>query len=208
MNGKTMLLLVLVALGGIILGAVGMQYFGSWEGVAQALGALRQPGNPTPVATRAAAEPPTDQAEHDAHEGHTHEEHTRAGAAPHAHSHDEPGPAATTGTAPSKADTHSTAQRRLPLQQPGVLAHPRQTHMDTRKIHTRMAQSSRVRPMPRVLHAAKTDTHGHGAETPTAMRKRRWCVCPQTRHSNSVLRWRWRARGVCRRPSPCPAPLR
>ena len=100
MNGKTMLLLVLVALGGIILGAVGMQYFGSWEGVAQALGVLRQPGSPTPVATRAAASQPTDQAEHDAHEGHTHEEHTsEQGAAPHAHSHDEPGPAAATGAA-------------------------------------------------------------------------------------------------------------
>ena len=47
MNWKTMLLLVLVALGGIILGAVGMQHFGSWEGVAQALGALRQPGRST-----------------------------------------------------------------------------------------------------------------------------------------------------------------
>ena len=57
MNGKTLLLLILVALGGIILGAVGMQYVGSWEGAAQALGVLRQPRSPTPVTTRAAVEP-------------------------------------------------------------------------------------------------------------------------------------------------------
>jgi membrane fusion protein, heavy metal efflux system len=74
MNGKTLLLLILVALGGIILGAVGMQYVGSWEGAAQALGVLRQPRSPTPVATRTAVSQPTDQHEHDKHGGHTHEE--------------------------------------------------------------------------------------------------------------------------------------
>ena len=74
MNGKTLLLLILVALGGIILGAVGMQYVGSWEGAAQALGILRQPRSPTPVTTWAAGSQPTDQPEPDEHEGHTHKE--------------------------------------------------------------------------------------------------------------------------------------
>ena len=36
--------------------------------------------------------------------------------------------------------------------------------MDTRQRHTRLAPRSRVRPMPRGVHAAKTDTHGHGAD--------------------------------------------
>jgi cobalt-zinc-cadmium efflux system membrane fusion protein len=107
MNGKTLLLLMLVALGGILLGAVGMQYVGSWEGAAQALGVLRQPRNPAPLDTRVAVSQPTDQPAHDAHEGHTHEEHTsEQGAAPHTHTHDEPGPAAPTGAAPSKTDPH------------------------------------------------------------------------------------------------------
>ena len=52
MNWKTILLLGLAVFGGIILGAVGMQYVGSWEGAAQALGVLRQPRNPAPVNTR------------------------------------------------------------------------------------------------------------------------------------------------------------
>ena len=134
MNGKTLLLLLLVALGGIILGAVGMQYVGSWEGAAQALGVLRQPRSPTPVATRTAASQPTDQPEHDAHEGHTHEEPTFAqGAAPHAHNHDKPGPGATTGAAPSKADTQSKTPS------------------------TRQAKAQGLR-------SAKTDPHGHGKD--------------------------------------------
>ena len=109
MNGKTMLLLGLAVLGGMILGAVGMQYVGSWESVAQAIGALRQPGTPPPATTRAAVSQPTDQAEHDAHEGHAHAEDTPAqGAAPHAHDHDEPSPAAPRGAAASKADTQRT----------------------------------------------------------------------------------------------------
>jgi hypothetical protein len=58
MNRKTLLLFILVALGGIILGAVGMQYVGSWEGAAQALGVLRQPRSPTPDTTRTAASQP------------------------------------------------------------------------------------------------------------------------------------------------------
>jgi membrane fusion protein, heavy metal efflux system len=74
MNWKTILLLVLAVLGGIILGAMGMQYVGSWEGAAQALGILRQPRSPTPVTTWAAGSQPTDQPEPDEHEGHTHKE--------------------------------------------------------------------------------------------------------------------------------------
>jgi len=89
MNGKMLLLLLLVALGGIILGAVGMRYVGSWEGIAQAVGALRQPGSPTPVTTRVAVSQPTDQHAPDEHEGHTHEEPTSAqGTAPHVHHND------------------------------------------------------------------------------------------------------------------------
>jgi cobalt-zinc-cadmium efflux system membrane fusion protein len=88
MNGKTLLLLMLVALGGIILGAVGMQYVGSWEGVAQALGVRRQPRSPAPVATQVAVSQPTDQPAHDAHAGHTHEEHTSEQGAD-AHGHDD-----------------------------------------------------------------------------------------------------------------------
>jgi cobalt-zinc-cadmium efflux system membrane fusion protein len=56
-----------VALGGIILGAVGMQYVGSWEGVAQALGVLRQPRSPAPVATRATVDKQTAPGEPDTH---------------------------------------------------------------------------------------------------------------------------------------------
>jgi cobalt-zinc-cadmium efflux system membrane fusion protein len=93
MNWKTMLLLVLVALGGIILGAVGIQYVGSWEGIAQALGVLRQPGSPPPVTTRAAPTQPTDQAKPDEH-------------AVHAHHENPPEQGAAKGTRLSKADTH------------------------------------------------------------------------------------------------------
>ena len=56
MNWKSGLILLLVALGGIALGAWGMNHFGSWEGVAQALGVLRQPGSREQAATRAAAD--------------------------------------------------------------------------------------------------------------------------------------------------------
>ena len=157
MNGKTLLLLMLVALGGIILGAVGMQYVGSWEGAAQALGVLRQPRSPTPVATRTAASQPTDQPEHDAHEGHTHEEHTsEQGAAPHAHSHDEPGPAATTGAAPSKADTQSktpstpAAARGARPSKPDAPGHKEQTHKhgaeQPRQARAQGAPAAKTRP--------------------------------------------------------------
>jgi cobalt-zinc-cadmium efflux system membrane fusion protein len=54
MSGKTLFLLALAVLGGIILGALGMQYVGSWEGVGQALGVLRQPGSSAQVTTRVA----------------------------------------------------------------------------------------------------------------------------------------------------------
>ncbi|MGE3539167.1 MAG: efflux RND transporter periplasmic adaptor subunit [Candidatus Tectimicrobiota bacterium] len=95
MNGKTILLLGLAVLGGMLLGAVGMQYVGSWEGAAQALGVLRQSGSPPPGTTLAAVRQPADRAAHDTHEGHTHA----------AHRADEPGPDATAGVAPAQADT-------------------------------------------------------------------------------------------------------
>lgn len=86
MNGKIMLLLLGTALGGILLGAVGRQYVGSWEGVAQAIGALRRPGSP-------AAKPlPADQTAPDAHTGHAHTAHPPGEeATPQAHDHDEHG---------------------------------------------------------------------------------------------------------------------
>ena len=162
MNWKTMLLLVLAVLGGIILGAVGMQHFGSWEGVAQAVGVLRQPRSPTPVTTRTAASQPTDQAEHDEHEGHTHEEHTsEQGAAPHAHSHDEPGPAATTGAAPSKADTQSKTPS-TPAAAKG--ARPSKPDAHGHKDHAHKHGTEQPRQAnTKGAHAAKTDPHGHGA---------------------------------------------
>ena len=162
MNGKTLLLLILVALGGIILGAVGMQYVGSWEGAAQALGVLRQPRSPTPVTTRAAVSQPTDQHEHDAHEGHTHEEHTsEQGAAPHAHSHDEPGPAATTGAASSKADTQSKTPS-TPAAAKG--ARPSKPDAHGHKDHAHKHGTEQPRQAnTKGAHAAKTDPHGHGA---------------------------------------------
>ena len=58
-----------------------------------------------------------------------------------------------------------------------------------------MAQSSRVRPMPKV-HTLPRPTPTGTAHTPTAMRKSRWCVYLQPRHSNSVSRWQWRGRSV------------
>ena len=162
MNWKTLLLLMLVALGGIILGAVGMQHFGSWEGAAQALGVLRQPRSPTPVTTRAAVSQPTDQHEHDAHEGHTHEEHTsEQGAAPHAHSHDEPGPAATTGAASSKADTQSKTPS-TPAAAKG--ARPSKPDPHGHKDHAHKHGTEQPRQAnAKGAHAAKTDPHGHGA---------------------------------------------
>src|SRR5262245_42814744 len=142
MNWQTLLLLMLVALARIILGAVGLPYVGLLEGAAQALGVLRQPRSPTPVNSRTAASQPTDRHEHDEHEGHTHEEHTsEQGAAPHAHSHDEPGPAATTGAAPSKADTQS-------------------------KTPSTPATAKGARASKPDAHGHKDDAHKHGTEQP------------------------------------------
>ncbi|HEY7491822.1 MAG TPA: efflux RND transporter periplasmic adaptor subunit, partial [Candidatus Tectomicrobia bacterium] len=89
MNGKTMLLLVLVAVGGITLGAVGMWYFGAWEGGAHA--------------------------EYDNHAGHSHRENksgqnTTGTPSPQADSHThgkEPAsPAAATGAHPPRKAAH------------------------------------------------------------------------------------------------------
>ncbi|MGE3537796.1 MAG: efflux RND transporter periplasmic adaptor subunit [Candidatus Tectimicrobiota bacterium] len=146
MNGKTMLLLGLAVLGGITLGAVGMQYFGSWEGVAQAVGALRQPGSPAPVTTPAAVRQPTEQAAPDAHEGHAHEEHpAEQGATPHAHNHDESGHAAPTGAASSKGDTQSTVPPT-----PAAAKGARPSRPDA---HSHGEEKS-----------AKPDAHGHGED--------------------------------------------
>ena len=147
MNWKTMLLLVLVALGGLILGAVGMQHFGSWEGVAQVLGALRQPGRSTlTVADRSA--------EHDEH-AHTHEGHAH---------HDEPNSATTPGTPSSKAETHTQSPTPSPpVTARGARPPKADAHGHKAEIHTPGAA------LPRQANAkgsppAKTDTHGHGAE--------------------------------------------
>jgi cobalt-zinc-cadmium efflux system membrane fusion protein len=77
-----------------------MTHFGSWEGVAQALGVLRQRGDAIPAATRAALDQPTDQAKQDEHTGHVHNEHTpEQGAA-------QPRQANAKGSHAAKADTH------------------------------------------------------------------------------------------------------
>jgi cobalt-zinc-cadmium efflux system membrane fusion protein len=161
MSWKTILLFVLAVLGGIILGAMGMQHFGSWEDVAQAVGVLRQPGSPPPATTRGAASQSTDQPEHDAHEGHTHEEHTsEQGAAPHAHNHDEPGPAATTGATPSKTDALSktpstpTATQGTRPSKPDSHGHKDHAH----KHGTEQPHQAKGAP------AAKADPHGHGKD--------------------------------------------
>src|SRR5262249_20598470 len=100
MNWKMGLKFLLVASGGVALGAWGMTHFGSWEGVAQALGVLRQRGDAIPAATRAALNQPTDQAKQDAHTGHVHNEHTpEQGAA-------QPRQANAKGRPAAKADTH------------------------------------------------------------------------------------------------------
>jgi membrane fusion protein, heavy metal efflux system len=163
MNGKTMFLLALAVLGGIILGAVGMQYVGSWEGAAQALGVLRQPRSPAPVATRVAVSQPTNQPEHDEHEGHTHEEHTpEQGAAPHAHNHDEPSPAATTGAASSKAGTQSKTSS-TPAAAKGARPSKPDAHGHKDDAHKHGAEQPR-QATAKGAHAAKKDPHGHGAD--------------------------------------------
>ena len=151
---------MLVALGGIILGAVGMQYV--------RIVGRRCPGRwcpapaqePTPVTTRTAASQPTDQAEHDEHEGHTREEHTsEQGAAPHAHSHDEPGPAATTGAASSR-DTEQNAV--YPCGSKG--ARPSKPDAHGHKDHAHKHGTEQPRQAnTKGAHAAKTDPHRHYA---------------------------------------------
>jgi cobalt-zinc-cadmium efflux system membrane fusion protein len=100
MHSKTILLLACVALGGIVLGAAGMQYFGSWEGIVQTLATLRQPENSSQPTRRTAAEPPIDQAGHDAHEEHTHAGET------HAHDAEPPRQINGKGVPTAKTDTH------------------------------------------------------------------------------------------------------
>jgi cobalt-zinc-cadmium efflux system membrane fusion protein len=140
-----------------------MQYAGSWEGAAQALGVLRQPGNPPSVATRVAVSQPTDSSKHDAHEGHTHEEPTtEQGAAPHAHNHDEPGPATTTGAAPSRADTQSKTPS-PPAAAKGARSTKPDTHGHKDDAHQHGAEESR-QAKPKGAQAAKKDAHGHGKD--------------------------------------------
>jgi membrane fusion protein, heavy metal efflux system len=148
MNWKTVLLLVLVALGGIILGALGMQHFGSWEGAAQALGALRQPGR----FTQTVADRPTEQAEHDEHE-HEHEGHAH---------HDEPNSATTTGAPSSQAETHTQSTTPSPpvtakgARSPKADAHGHKE--DTHKHGAAQPRQANAKGSP----PAKTDAHGHG----------------------------------------------
>jgi membrane fusion protein, heavy metal efflux system len=148
MNGKTMLLLVFVALGGIILGAVGMQYFGSWEGIAQALGVLRQPRSPT----QTVADRPTEQAKHDEHE-HEHEGHAH---------HDEPSSATTTGAPSSKAETHTQSTTPSPpVTAKGARSPKADTHghkEDTHKHGAAQPRQANAKGSP----PAKPDAHGHG----------------------------------------------
>jgi membrane fusion protein, heavy metal efflux system len=165
MNSKIMLLLVLVALGGIALGAVGMQYFGSWEGAARALTTLRLPESSTPATRRAAPEPPIDQAGHDAHEGHAHQEDTHEhGAAPQAHNEDEHDHAATTEAHSSTADSHKHSRQQPP---PGTAKDSRSAKVDVRRpqghTHEHGAEPPR-QASTKTARSAKTDTHRHGED--------------------------------------------
>jgi cobalt-zinc-cadmium efflux system membrane fusion protein len=96
MKSKTLLLLPLVALGGIVLGAVGMHYIGSWDGMVHTLAALRQPGSSSLATGRAAAERSVDQAGHDEHE----EEEA------HEHGAEPPRQANAKGAHSARTDTH------------------------------------------------------------------------------------------------------
>jgi cobalt-zinc-cadmium efflux system membrane fusion protein len=164
MNGKTILLLALVALGGTAFGAVGMHYVGSWEGVAQTLAALRQPGSSSPATRLAAAERSADQAGHEAHEGHAHEEETHEhGAAPHTHTEDEHSHATTT-EAGSQANRDGDRREQPP---PGTAKDSRPSKADTHRhkgdTHTHGVEAPR-QANTKSAGSAKADTHGHGED--------------------------------------------
>lgn len=165
MNGKTLYLFVLTLLGGIMLGAVGRPYLGSWEGVTQVIGALHQPGGPRPAATRTVVSQPTGQAAHGVHERHTHAEPTsQQGAALH-------GPAeadytATPRAALSQGEAHSTTQR-TPVTATGVRASKADPHDHKADPYGHRADSHKPgtapprQPNAKGAHAVKTATHGH-----------------------------------------------
>ncbi|HEY5869368.1 MAG TPA: efflux RND transporter periplasmic adaptor subunit, partial [Candidatus Tectomicrobia bacterium] len=84
------------------------------------------------------------------------------GAAPHAHSHDEPGPAATTGAAPSKADTQSKMPS-TPAAAQG--ARPSKPDAPGHKEHAHKHGAEQPRQArAQGLRSAKTDPHGHGKD--------------------------------------------
>lgn len=138
MNGKMLLLLLLALLGGIALGAVGIQYVGSWESAAQALGVRHQPDNP-PGSTLIAGRQPSDQPspDADAHDGHTHEEHGAEQAATTPAPHD----AAAKKARASKADAHDRGE-------------------DTHKHGAKQSPQGKAQGD----QAAKAEAHAHGAE--------------------------------------------
>jgi cobalt-zinc-cadmium efflux system membrane fusion protein len=165
MTWKTLLMLIIVAIGGIALGAVGMHYVGSWEGLTQTLATLRQPASSSPATRRAASDRPTDQAGHDAHEGHAHQEETHEhGAAPHVHTEDEHSHAATTeARSPADRDGHSREQP-PPVTAKGSRPSKADTHGHKEDAHQHGAEPPH-QTNAKSARAAKTDTHGHGADT-------------------------------------------
>lgn len=160
MNWKIGLILLLVAVGGIALGAWGMNHFGSWEGVAQALGALRQPGSREQAVMRAAADKQTAPGKPDTHEEHEHEaEQTEQGPAQPGHAEDTHDQPSAKGGRPAKPHTHGSGKEQP--KQTGAKGE-RAAKADT----ARSGKEQPNQPGAKGSGPAKADTHRHGAEQP------------------------------------------
>jgi membrane fusion protein, heavy metal efflux system len=134
MNGKTLLLLVGVALGGLILGAWSAHHFGSWETVTQTISTLRQRGSHAPPQPRVAPKQPIAHTEHEDHEEHE----------GHGDKDDTPGQ----GTAMQRQDTD-------PHDHPEAKG----AHLPKTDTHSHPGDASATRAaMPGQEH----DKHGHG----------------------------------------------
>jgi cobalt-zinc-cadmium efflux system membrane fusion protein len=136
MNAKTILLLIIVALAGVALGAWGMQRFGSWEAVTQAIGALRQPGVNTP--SRVMPEQQPDHAVHGEHEDHEHTDETQNQSV------------AVSQHGAEQHDHNTTEEKRLP--QAGKPARKTDSH-----------QHAAAPSKPGADRHGHNDKHGHGA---------------------------------------------
>jgi cobalt-zinc-cadmium efflux system membrane fusion protein len=160
MKGKTILLLVIVALGGITLGAWGMQQFGSWGAVFQTMSAWRPSTRYEQTSRSVATGQQTAHAEHEEHDEHEHHEHAEdtPGQHPetpganndrtHTHEHNEGQPAPAKVEGPRLAKANPPAQKKDPHQHGA----DRQGHG---KEPGRQANAKNAR-------SARTDAHGHG----------------------------------------------